>query len=125
MFGVAADSAAAHLLAAQMMIRLEFDAPAEAELRRAIEKDAKLPQAHLLLGQIALFRGRLDEAVALTEREIALNPASAHGLLPARRRLVAAVEVGRGDRRTAEVDLAESVLQRTLHPAREGVHEKG
>jgi tetratricopeptide (TPR) repeat protein len=77
MFGLAADSAAAHLLAAQMMIRLEFDAPAEVELRRAIEKDATLPQAHLLLGQIALFRGRLDEAVALTEREIALNPVSA------------------------------------------------
>ena len=76
-FAVAADSAAAHVLAAQIMIRLEFDAAAETELRRAIEKDPKLPQAHLLLGQIALFRGRLDEAVALTEREIALNPVSA------------------------------------------------
>ena len=76
-FGVAADSAAAHVLAAQMMSRLEFEAPAEIELRRAIDKDPKLPQAHLLLGQIALFRGRLDEAVALTEREIAVNPVSA------------------------------------------------
>jgi tetratricopeptide (TPR) repeat protein len=76
-FGVPADSAAAHVLAAQIMIRLEADTAAEAELRRAIEKDPKLPHAHLLLGQIALFRGRLDEAVAFTEREIALNPASA------------------------------------------------
>lgn len=76
-FAVPADSAAAHVLAAQIMIRLEFDTMAETELRRAIEQDPKVPQAHLLLGQIALFRGRLDEAVSLTEREIALNPASA------------------------------------------------
>ena len=75
MFRVPAESAAAHLLAAQMMIRLEFEPEAEAELKRAIDKDPKVPRAHALLGQLALFRGRLDEAVLMTEREIALNPA--------------------------------------------------
>lgn len=77
MFGLAADSAAAHLVTAQMMIRLEFESAAEAQLKLAREKDDKLPQVHMLLGQLALFRGRLDDAVALTEREISLNPGNA------------------------------------------------
>ena len=73
-YGVPADAAAAHLLAAQLMIRLEMEPQAEVELTKAVEKDGHLPGANLLLGQIALFRGRLPEAVSLTQREIAINP---------------------------------------------------
>jgi tetratricopeptide (TPR) repeat protein len=76
-YGVAPDSAAAHLLVAQLMIRLELEPQAEIELTQALGKDPKLPTANLLLGQIALFRGRLPEAITLTTRELAISPANA------------------------------------------------
>jgi tetratricopeptide (TPR) repeat protein len=76
-FQVAADSAAGHLLAAQMMIRVGLEEMAEAELKQAVAKDKHLPRAHLLLGQTALFRGRLDEAVALLKRELEVSPGEA------------------------------------------------
>ena len=77
MFRVAPEGASAHLVTAQMMIRLELLEFAEDELKLAIEKDPKLPQSHYLLGQIAVFRARYDEGIRLLEKEIALNPANA------------------------------------------------
>jgi tetratricopeptide (TPR) repeat protein len=74
-FGVPADSASAHLLAAQMMVRLEQEPMAQEELAKAIALDPRLPHAHFLVGQLALFRGRFEEARAATRREIELNPA--------------------------------------------------
>ena len=76
-FGVAPEGAAAHLLAAQMLIRLNLDETAATELKRALEKDPRLPNVQYLLGQMALFRGRLDESAALTRKELDVNPGNA------------------------------------------------
>ena len=76
-FNVAEDSAAAHLVTAQMMIRLQLEAPAEEELKRAIAKAPAVPQAHLLLGQLALFRGQFDQSITFTKRELAIAPGTA------------------------------------------------
>ncbi len=73
-YGVPEDSAAGHLVTAQLMVRLEMEEQATGELQRALEKDPRMPTANYLLGQMALFRGRLPDAIALTQRELASNP---------------------------------------------------
>lgn len=80
LFGVAPDSAAAHLLAAQMMMRLEFEEMARVELEAAIAKDPRIPQARYLLAQSAVFRARFEEARQLLEKELEVNPGNAMAL---------------------------------------------
>lgn len=103
-FGVAPASAAAHVLAAQVMIRLEHEPLAEAELKRALDKQPDLPRANLLLGQIAMFRGRLEESATLTRKEIALNPGDA----------MAFYQLGDVHVRQSNWDAAAGALQRSL-----------
>ena len=77
MFRVAEDSPAAHFYAAQMMIRVELNEQAEAELKQALTKNPNLPQANFLLGVIAIQKSNFDEAAALMQKEISLNPGNA------------------------------------------------
>jgi tetratricopeptide (TPR) repeat protein len=79
-FRLSPESAAAHLLAGQMMNRLELEDLAETELRDAATLDPKLPEVHYILGQIAIFRSRLDDGLALMREELAINPAHAMAL---------------------------------------------
>jgi tetratricopeptide (TPR) repeat protein len=76
-FGVLPNSPAAQLVTAQMLIRLNLDAAAEEELTRALKQDPRLPQAQYLLGQVAMFRGRLDESAGWSKRELDINPGNA------------------------------------------------
>jgi tetratricopeptide (TPR) repeat protein len=103
-FHVAPDSAAGHLIAGQMMNRLELEAYAEAELNAALQKDAKLPEAHYLLGQIAIFRSRLEEGLTLMRAELAINPAHAMALY----------RIGDIYTRQLKWDLAITALQQSL-----------
>jgi tetratricopeptide (TPR) repeat protein len=74
MFSVPFDSAAAHLLTAQFMIRQEFEEFAQKELASAVELDPKIPQAHYLLGMMAIYRNELDRGIKEMREEISINP---------------------------------------------------
>jgi tetratricopeptide (TPR) repeat protein len=77
MFAVRADSAAAYLFTARMLLRQEYDPVAEEYAQKAATLDPKLPLVHFLLGELYLYKSRVPEAITVFETEIALNPAHA------------------------------------------------
>lgn len=103
-FNVPADSAAAYVVTARQMLRMQAEPMAEEALQRAVAIDPKVTQANYLLGQLALFRGRIDEAIAATTRELANNPTDAMALY----------QLGDAYTRLAKWDDAVRVLQQSL-----------
>ena len=76
MFDVPQDSAASYLFTSRMLLREEFPI-AEEYAQKALAIDAKLPQAHFLLGELYLNKSRVPEAIAEFQKELAINPADA------------------------------------------------
>lgn len=73
-YGFSPDSAPAYLLTARLLLRQENPAAAEDFAHKAIALRPNLPLAHLLLGEVALARAQLPEAIAELNQERELNP---------------------------------------------------
>jgi tetratricopeptide (TPR) repeat protein len=73
-YGFGPDSAPSYLLAARMFLRRSYLPIAEESVRKAIALNPTLPQAHLVLGEIALAHGQAADAIADFEQERTLNP---------------------------------------------------
>jgi tetratricopeptide (TPR) repeat protein len=73
-YGFVPDSAPAYLLAARLLLRQENPATATDFARKALELKPNLPLAHLLLGEVALARAQLPEAINELNQERELNP---------------------------------------------------
>ncbi len=103
-FGVPVESASAHLLTAQMMIRLEFNDAAETEVQQAQTLAPTLPQANYLLGVIAISRAKVDDGIAFFNKELTINPLNA----------MAEYRLGEGYARQQQWPPAIAALQRSL-----------
>ena len=74
LFGLPPESAGARLTTARMMLQRDLDADAAKQAKSALQTDPHIPEAHFLLGEIAIAHGQIDEAVVELNQEIAINP---------------------------------------------------
>jgi predicted Zn-dependent protease len=73
-FGFAPDSAEAYLVTARLFLRREFVEEAAMFAHKAVQLNSGLPEAHQLLGEIALAKADVPLAVKELEAEQKLNP---------------------------------------------------
>jgi tetratricopeptide (TPR) repeat protein len=104
MFQVPAESAAAYLFTARLLLRHDFGPVAEEYGKKAVELDPKLPLAHQLLGELYLYQSKILEASAQFEQELALNPGNP----------VAYYKLADAYSRVQKFDEAEKLLQRSI-----------
>jgi len=104
MFDVPAESAAAYLFTARMLLRQEFDPIAEEYAQKAAALDPRLPLVHFLLGELYLYKSRVPESIAEFQKELSLNP----GYAPGYYKLADAYS------RVQKFDDAERLLQRSI-----------
>jgi tetratricopeptide (TPR) repeat protein len=104
MFGVEAESAAAYLFTARMLLRQDIAPVAEEYALKASALDARLPLAHQLLGEVYLYQSKLPEAVAQFQAELAVNPGYA----------AAYYKLADAESRAQKFDDAEKLLQRSI-----------
>lgn len=104
MFDVPAESAAAYLFTARMLLRQEYDPVAEQYALKAVALDPKLPLVHFLLGELYMYKSRMPEAISEFQQELALNPAHA----PTYYKLADAYS------RVQKYDEAQRLLQRSI-----------
>lgn len=71
------ESAGAHVILAAMLVRQGLDPIAEQEAKTALTLNANIPNAHYVLGQVAMYRADYEKALSEFQQEIRLNPASA------------------------------------------------
>jgi tetratricopeptide (TPR) repeat protein len=104
MFGVEAESAAAYLFTARMLLRQDIVPVAEEYAVKAFALNAKLPLAHQLLGEVYLYQSKLPEAIAQFQAELAINPGYA----------AAYYKLADAESRAQKFDDAERLLQRAI-----------
>src|SRR5579863_2175776 len=73
-YGVPPDSGSAYLLAGNMLLNANLQELAADAARRALQLSPNLPLAHFMLGEVALFKSSVDEALKEFEAERTLNP---------------------------------------------------
>jgi tetratricopeptide (TPR) repeat protein len=104
LFQVSADSAAAHLATARMMMQKDLPDEAAAEAKAALRVDPRIPEGHFVVGEVAILHGDIPGAIAELKAEIAANPGYA----------MAYYRLGDAYSRTEDWDNAMGPLERSV-----------